>query len=225
MGDAPPPTRSSSSPQVKLGVLSRRPTFAAATALILGILLHRAFPDRPQLCLALSMTAAAASIIGLRFGILSTASLVASLASLGVAVAQLEHLHFAADHVIAYTTETPRLAEVELLIDQAPRVLSMNAPSGRPLPPRQVTAGVVRRVKTWGGWRDASGRILLQLSPPVSELQYDQRIAVLGILSRPAPAMNPGQFDWANYYREQRTLVAIDAPHPQNIRILAAPGF
>src|SRR4051794_2781366 len=37
--------------------------------------------------------------------------------------------------------------------------------------------------------------------------------------------MNPGQFDWARYYRERRTLVSIDVSHAQNVRILAQGGF
>src|SRR5206468_11136076 len=45
------------------------------------------------------------------------------------------------------------------------------------------------------------------------------------MLSQPAPAMNPGQFDWQWYYREQRILVSIDAPNPANVRILAQGRF
>jgi competence protein ComEC len=46
------------------------------------------------------------------------------------------------------------------------------------------------------------------------------------MLSRPAPAMNPGQFDWQRYYREQRILASIDAPEPQDVRILSGgSGF
>src|ERR1041385_1188031 len=44
------------------------------------------------------------------------------------------------------------------------------------------------------------------------------------MLERPMPAMNPGQFDWANYYREQRILASIDVAHAGNVKILATPG-
>ena len=166
-----------------------------------------------------------AAIALIRIGAVSTGALSLSLGLLGVAVAQLEEYHFSAGEITAYTTDTARLAEVELVIDQPPRVLTQNSPAGRALPPRQVTGGIVRRVKTNDGWRDSSGSILVQINPPLAELAYGQRIVALGMLSQPARADNPGQFDWARYYREQRILASLDVPESQGIRILEQGGF
>jgi competence protein ComEC len=80
-------------------------------------------------------------------------------------------------------------------------------------------------VKTWSGWHNASGEILLQLTPPRKDLAFGERGVVLGVLSRPAPAMNPGEFDWARYYREQRILVSLDVPQSEGVRILSAPDL
>jgi competence protein ComEC len=44
------------------------------------------------------------------------------------------------------------------------------------------------------------------------------------MLQRPAPAMNPGQFDWAGYYRDQRILASLQVPQASNIRILHGDG-
>src|SRR5206468_5435571 len=57
-------------------------------------------------------------------------------------------------------------------------------------------------------------------------LAINQRVRVLGLLERPSPATNPGQFDWAKYYREQRVLASVHVPLAQNIQIIAtsAPG-
>src|SRR4051794_16849269 len=135
---------------VPLSGLARRPAVSAAAALILGISLHPLAPHPPRTWLTLPPPPALIAFAGLRRpprpphpprpgppppppapliaspGVpppprLSTAALITALAALGLAVAQLEQFRFPADHVIAYSTDTPRLAEVELVIDQPPR--------------------------------------------------------------------------------------------------------
>jgi competence protein ComEC len=211
--------------QTKLGRFARRPAVGAAVALMVGIALHSSLPDRPKVWLAMAAGFAVAAVGIRRWGGMASVLLAMAVIGVGVSVGQLERYHFRSDDIVLYTTDAARLAEVELEIDQPPRVLTQNSPVGRPLPPRQVSGGVVKRVKTLDGWREASGNILLQISPPKADLAYGQRVAVMGMLSQPAPAMNPGQFDWQRYYREQRILVSIDAPNPANVRILAPGGF
>src|SRR5205823_622896 len=58
------------------------------------------------------------------------------------------------------------------------------------------------------------------IEPPNGSLALGQRIRALGMLYRPGPAMNPGQFDSAAYYREQRILASIHIPHADAIEIL-----
>jgi len=173
---------------VPLTWLARRPAFSAAAALVAGIALHPVTPDLPRTWLALAAAAALTAILLLRLAPRSsTAALITALAALGLAVAQLEKYRFPADHVIAYTTETPRLAEIELKIDQPPRTLTGDpTPGSRPLPPRQVTSGTVTRIKTWDGWQPATGEILLQVNPPNPDLACGQRVTALGLLARPA---------------------------------------
>ena len=89
------------------------------------------------------------------------------------------------------------------------------------MPPKQVVTAQVKRVKTWSGWVDSSGRILVQISQPHPRLAINQRDRLLGTLERPGPAMNPGQFDWAKYYREQRILSSVHVVLAQNIQILS----
>jgi competence protein ComEC len=208
-----------------LGPLARRPAVSAAAFLILGIVAHRLVPDLPRAWLALSGAGAVAAIGGLRAAArMSTAALALSVALLGVGIAQLERFYFSADHVVAYTADAARLAEVELVIDAPPRVLTGDGGGGRPMSPRQVTSGKVARVKGRDGWRPASGEILLSVSPPNAELAYGQRVVALGMLGRPTPAMNPGQFDWMRYYRERRVLASIDVAHAENVRVIARGG-
>ncbi|CAA9401754.1 MAG: hypothetical protein AVDCRST_MAG64-1743 [uncultured Phycisphaerae bacterium] len=136
------------------------------------------------------------------------------------AAAQLYAYQFPRSDVSAFAADDPRLAQLELEILTPPRVLTDPFGRNRTLPPKQVAAARVRRLKTWDGWIDATGDVLLQVLQPHPRLQAGQHVEILGMLQRPAPAMNPGQFDWAGYYREQRVLASIQVPQASNIRIL-----
>jgi len=184
----------SAADRTPLSLFARRPAVSAAVVLILGIAAHGAVADWPGVYLGMAAFLALVSLGCWRLPGVGTGLLVAAVFFTGVAAGQLEHFHFGSEHIAVYTGEAARLAEVEVVIDQPPRVLTSQTPGGRPLPPRQVTAGVVRRVKTWEGWREASGQILVQITPPNPGLRFGDRVAVLGMLGRPAPAMNPGRF-------------------------------
>jgi competence protein ComEC len=216
---APSESGTSNAPAT-LNALSRRPFLTAAVVLIVGVLCHSASPHAPRLWLALAGVAATLAIGLGRRPLISTITLIAAISLIGVAAAQLARFHFPDDHIAAFTSDSPQLAQVEMVIAQPPRTLSSPSPVGRPLPPRQVTAGQVTRVRTWDGWHPASGIVLLSIDKPHPSLAYGQRIIATGTLSRPPPAMNPGQFDWAGYYRRDRVLAALDAPHADNVRIL-----
>ena len=89
------------------------------------------------------------------------------------------------------------------------------------MPPKQIVTASVTRVLTHAGWIDASGDVLVQISQPHPRLAIGQTVRVLGMLERPAPSMNPGQFDWAEYYREQRILASVHIAEASNIQILS----
>jgi len=112
------------------------------------------------------------------------------------------------------------LAKLELVLDEPLRILNNSFGAPRPFPPRQITTARVTRVLTKTGWTDSTGKILVQIDPPNDHLKLGQRVRVFGMLQRPSPAMNPGQFDWAGYYREQRILTSIQIPHSDAIEIV-----
>jgi hypothetical protein len=181
-------------PQPKLTRLTRRPAVWAALCLIAGILVHSIAADSPRLWLTFAAIGAASALVSMRWTAASTIALASSIIFTGIAIAQLEHYHFPASDISAYITADSHLAEIELIIDDPPRVLTQTSPAGRPLPPRQVGRGIVQRIKTKTGWQSACGDVQLQINPPLSELAYGQRITALGMLSQPAPATNPGDF-------------------------------
>ena len=211
---------------------ARRPAIVAAGAFMAGIVLHTAAPHRPVVWLALLGALVAASwwgtsiraIAWLRSNTLQSILIALGLTVAGSCAAQLSAFYYPRNHISAFATDRPRLATMELNIVAPPRVLTNRFEENRPLPPKQGTTAHVTRVLTWDGWRPATGEVLVQVTQPHARLAMGQEIRVTGMLQRPSPAVNPGQFDWAAYYRGQRTLASIQIAQAHNIELLADPG-
>jgi competence protein ComEC len=220
MGSDATPTRRYPDPR---GPLARRPAVLAAAMFIGGIFLHTALPAWPFVWMTLVVLSGIAAIVWFRRGVVSSVCIAIALLLCGLLVAQREAFFYAADHIGSFASERPRLAQLELQIDNEPRILS-DPFSTRPMPPKQVVTARVVRVMTWSGWVNTSGDILVQIAQPHPRVALNQRVRVLGMLERPAPAMNPGQFDWASYYRDQRILTSVHVPNASNIHILEEHG-
>lgn len=201
--------------------LAARPAVTAAALFIAGIVLHPALPHRPGIFLGIALVSAAAAVWAFRRCDASVALLATAIAASGVAAAQMQAYQYDPNDIAHYAGDEPRLARVELKLDEPLRTLSAPLATGRPMPPRQVTRAKVTALLTASGWVPAAGRVLVQIDPPNEQLAMGQTIRALGMLQRPATAMNPGQFDWAAYYREQRVLASFAVPRSQGVRIVA----
>ena len=202
---------------------ARRPALLAAALFMIGIAVHSVAPHRPVIWIV----AIAALLLGAwrARGRPHLSSALLALATLmgGVAAAQMSAFAYPGDHVSAFAGDEPRLASVEMTLVQPPRIITTPPGARRPLPPKQVTTGRMLRIKTWRGWEAASGDVLLQITQPHPRLTVGQTIRALGMLQRPAPAMNPGQFDWAKYYRDQRIVASMQIQEIGNITLLGPP--
>lgn len=187
---------------------------------MLGVALHAHLPPHPTFWLLAATAALAVAVVWAENAVRASAALLIATALVAVALAQVEAFRFRADHIAHFARASPRLAQLELNLNRPPRVIGDPFSVGRALPPKQVCVARVTGVKTWDGWRPASGDILVQIDQPHPRLAAHQRVRVLGMLQRPSPAMNPGQFDWEGYYREQRVLCSIGIDHAENIQIL-----
>ncbi|MEA2709707.1 MAG: competence protein ComEC, partial [Phycisphaerales bacterium] len=202
--------------------VARRPAVAAAGVFIGGIVCHTALAHRPIAWLACAILAVLLALTQFRAARISSAAIAASLFFAAVAAAQLATFQFSRGNVSAFAGDEQRIARLELRIDRPLRVIGTNFQSTRrPMPPKQVTTAKVVRVLTTSGWRDSDGNILLSLDPPNDKLAMGQTIRVCGMLQRPPPAMNPGEFDWAEYYREERILTQIHVPHADAVAVIA----
>ncbi len=220
--------------------IARRPAVLAAAGLMIGIAIHARVPFQPLewagggVRLLMPVAWAIVAIACVVVAIIarsrpwrSCAALLVAMIFAGITLAQVDAFYYPADHVAHFATDTPRLAQIELHIDQPPRVLANSFGQYRSLPPKQVTLASVTRIKTWAGWEKCEGQVLVQISQPHPRLAAGQTIRALGLLQRPGPAMNPGQFDWSKYYRDQRILASLQIQQAANIEIVTAadPGL
>ena len=200
--------------------LTRRPALPVAGAFIGGIFAHPFVGQSPGTVLVLLSCATVSSLALVRRATFGAFALLLAVFLSGMLLGHLEMHRYPHAHISQFATDTPRLANLEISIDRPPRVLTAPFDARRPLPPKQVTLASIVRINTWDGWQDATGKILVQLSEPHPMLQQGQIVRVMGMLQRPAPAQNPGQFDWAKYYREQRILASLTIPHAKNVKII-----
>ena len=201
-----------------------RPAVPLAVALTAGILCHSfvvVSQGRLLISIAVGVTLAA---IFLRVRLLGSLSLLATLFLVGVGFARREHYQFASDDIAQFVTDEPRLAEVELHLVDEPRLSAGPLSDPRPLPPKQNFLADVTAVRTWAGWVPATGRLPVNVNSPDPSLAAGQTIRALGALERPRPAANPGEFDWAAYYRDQRILATLTVNRIGNIHVVADPG-
>ena len=211
-------------PPDALGPLARLPAVSAAVFLAVGILLHDHLPPRPALTLLLAALATAVAALCRNRQFIGSTLLAAAVLLGGAALAQREHRQFRPDDIGLFATDDARLCTCEVRVADEPRVISGTTNQGRPLPPRQVFPAEVARVLTINGWVNASGDLPVRLNQPSAALAAGQTVRLLGMLQRPRPAANPGEFDWAVFYRRQRITATLTVTRSGNAHVVAGAG-
>ncbi len=201
--------------------LRRRPALPMAVALIAGIACYRALPVAPGIWIAVAAALLLAAVAMIRSH-LGTVLILLSIFFCGLGGGQLREFYFSADHIGLFTPEEPRLARMELRVIETPKIFYDSFARMHHSAEHQSVMTQALRIETRDGWRDCRGSVALHLSYPLDELRAGQTVRVLGYLERPPPAMNPGQFDWAERRREERGLATLIVPHPQHVTILTS---
>ena len=208
--------------RVRPAVLVRHPAFPAAVCFIAGIALHDQLPVAGWMWVGFAACYATAALLT-RNAAASCACVALALAALGAAAGQSARFYYPAGEIGLYAGDAPRLAWLDVYLPQTPDLLR-TAEAGLPRPPKLTTVAGVVAVKTLNGWQPATGQTLLQIDTPDPRLRAGQTVRVFGTLERPGAAMNPGQFDYAAYYRARRTLASVSVDGPGNVAVLADPG-
>ncbi len=80
---------------------------------------------------------------------------------------------------------------------------------------RTVVAARVVKLRSAADWREASGRCEVTIAGDAENIRPGDRLRVFGQLSRPLPAMNPGQRDSAAADRAERQLARVWSESPE----------
>jgi len=192
----------------------RRPAIFFTTLLAIGIALATWVPIAPWIWIgsAMALLMIAAFV---HWGFAAGAVIL-----VGLAAAQIERYQFPSDSIAKYASADERLAQIELSIDDAPRLQSPSPGELRELPTKQTDVARVRAVKTVDGWESCAGKIALTIEQPNLQLRPGQVVRATGMLALPAGPQNPGEFDYADWCRDQRILATFRISHADGIQIV-----
>ncbi|QOV91784.1 ComEC/Rec2 family competence protein [Humisphaera borealis] len=201
---------------------ARYPAVPVAFFFLCGIAIFRLLPTWPLSWLAAGVLLLGIAVLFRRSAVVASVCFWAAWLMTGLAAAQQAAFEYPHNHIAHYAADQSRLAQLELTLDDPPRIITNPFDQRQAIPPKQVALARVVRVLTNTGWQPCDGEVLLQINDPHPGLLAGQTLRSIGLLQRPAPAMNPGQFDWARYYRERRVLASYTINRADCIDIVSA---
>lgn len=214
--------------------LVSRPAVSAAVLAVVGTSLYRALPMNPPLWMVVSAMGVLIATLLHRWAHLACSALAVTMVLVFCGAAQLRAFYLPADHIVQWSTGDPQLVHLRGVVTAPPRLTSQPVLPGYTSTGREVFQLRAQGIKTIRGWVDASGLVQASVRFIIpdgitddsrssgSGVSVGQAVEVLGTLSRPAPARNPGQFDYASYSRYRGELVTLNIATPQNIAVIDA---
>jgi competence protein ComEC len=150
-------------------------------------------------------------------------TLAVSLAASGGAWHHQRWHYFSADDIGLFAREKAEPVCVEAVAVTGPRLVPAPAYDPlRSLRPTDQTRLAIRLVGIRDGshWLSASGGAQLSMIGKPTNIHAGDRLRILGHLSAPWPASNPGEIDYAELARGRGQLAAVYVNHPEGIEIL-----
>ena len=200
-------------PRSVTAALRARPAAAFAICLVPGIALRDLLPCRPWLWMICLFAFLVLSAILHRRTRFADLALALAIALVGLLAAQIAYFQYPANHVWIFTSQADRFAQLDMKIDDPPRLIPPAPDDPRLLGPKQTVRTNVVAIQTRQGRRPAVGAVSLFLEEFNPRLAPGQIVRATGILERPSGAMNPGEFDFAAWERSIRTLASLRVSH------------
>lgn len=209
-----------------------RPLVVVALCLACGCAAARLLPAFGLGGAVLWWMAAAVALLG--WGVSSAragrgvAWLCAAVACAGGAWAAAQHDLFHADDLAWSLTEEPQPVAIRCILLESPRLLpppAVMAARAAARGPSSECVVAVRAMRNGSRWEPASGRAAVVVDGPPPELRVGARLMVLGRGLRPAPALNPGEFDFRARARAKRCLSIVRAGPPACVRVTREPPW
>lgn len=204
--------------------VARHPAVPAALFFLPGIAVQNRLPIPAAVAIVIASVLLWVAVLSTRRHLLASIGFCIAWLFAGIAAGRLAAYHYPTDHIALFAADDSRLSQLELSLDDPPRIITNPFDQRQAIPPKQVALARVVRIKTVHDWEVASGDVLLQINDPHPALAAGQVIRATGLLQRPAPAMNPGQFDWARYYRDRRVLASYTINRADCITIVGDHG-
>ena len=136
----------------------------------------------------------------------------------GIVAGQLEAFWFPTNHIASFVSDEGKLASFEIELTDTPKTIPGEGP--RHTSGKQIGRAEVREVKTNSGWEKSIGEVSFTFSQTDPPLISGEKLRVLGTLMRPAPAANPGAFDWQIHYRRQRVMAELRVNRACDLQIV-----
>ena len=144
---------------------------------------------------------------------------------LGGAWHHLSWYLFGSGNVARYANYDPSPACIEAVASESPeRVVAPPPTPLRAIPgtERSRLIVTVMRIRDGQGWHDASGKCQLAVEGHLLGIHPGDRLRVYGQLARPAPPLNPGEFDFAAHARADGQLSRMRSSAPECVVRLAS---
>ena len=202
-----------------------QPLVLVAAALAAGIVADRCFPLPVTRWWLLGLASWCGWLLAWRRRptLIATALICVSLAGLGAA---WHHQHWRLFHV----DEMGRFAAEEAK-PVCLEAVALCSPRWVPAPPADPLCAIPRgersrlrvracAVRDGERWRSAAGVVQLWVDGRLSGVRVGDRLRVVGQISAPAAAQNPGEFDFALHARADRQLSRLSADFPDCVEVI-----
>jgi competence protein ComEC len=202
-----------------------RPAVAFAIFLAGGIGVCDVVPSHPWIWLVIAAVMVFFAGLVRRQDGLSNLSLGVAIIFVGLLAAQIQRYQFPRGDIRQYVNSTDRFAQVEVYLDDSPRLITGSVGAARSLPPKQTARALVTAIHVACGWRPASGKILLTLEQINPNVMAGQTLRVTGMLQSPLPPSNPGEFDFAAWAADERIAATLRVSHADAVQIVGQARF
>jgi len=206
-----------------------RPLLLVALAVGMGIVVDRYGGSAIAGGVFLWWTAAAFSIVCCvvlrsygKTQLLSWTLLLAALC-VGGAWHHLRWNYFSADDLARFAREAAQPVCVEAVVTGRTKQSPAPTPDllrAMPVGPRSDTLVRILRIRDGTRWRNASGNCRLRVASELVEVQAGDRLRVYARFRRPTPALNPGQYDWAQAERRAGRHCQLFCTEPECVLVL-----
>jgi competence protein ComEC len=126
-----------------------------------------------------------------------------------------------ADDLATFATIEPRAVVVEGTLYDAPRVIVQPSEFNPKLFETKTRFTIeTHAVRDGGEWQRAVGWVDVQIDARVENVTAGDRVRIIGRVSRSPPPLNPGEFDFAAYYRAERKLCLLRAKRADAVTVV-----